>query len=82
MTMDNKNKLLKEIEITKIELIGSSLVTLGHGILTLATGLALEALEKEYISHSTDHRSIEIEPTKEQLDYFINELIQIREKIG
>lgn len=80
--MDHKNKLLNEIEIARIELIGTSIVTLGHGIVTFANGLALEALEKEYISHYHGRRSIQAEPTKKQLDYFIHELTQIRNKIG
>lgn len=78
--MENDQKLLREIEIARLEFIGLSLATLGDGIAALAAAITLETLENEY-GASNHRRSLQIENTQKQLDYFIHELMQIKRKI-
>ncbi|WP_138751635.1 translation initiation factor 2 [Paenibacillus sinopodophylli] len=75
--MEN-NKDLREIEIAKLAFIGASIATLGDGIAALAAGLELESLEKNYQIQSNSRQTPGVDSTKIQLDYFINELVQIR----
>ncbi|MDQ6420899.1 translation initiation factor 2 [Paenibacillus sp. LHD-117] len=78
--MDEKQKLLREIEITRLEFIGASLAAIGDGILAFSAGLALEMLENELVDQSrTQH--VHIAATQNQLDYFIHELMKIRKTI-
>ncbi|MDQ0111967.1 translation initiation factor 2 [Paenibacillus harenae] len=79
--MDNDKKILREIEIARLEFIGLSLATLGDGIAALAAGLTLESLENEYRAQYQGRQSVQVETTQKQLDYFINELIQIKKYI-
>lgn len=80
--MDNNNAL-RDIEIAKLAFIGASIATLGDGIAALAAGLALEALEENFQSQSGS-RNVhkDVGSTQRQLDYFINELIKIRNNAG
>lgn len=68
------NKELRDIEIAKLAFIGGS-------IATLAAGLALEALKQEAKTKS-NNRNASNKSTKNQLDYFIDELVKIRNTIG
>lgn len=79
--MNNDKKILREIEIARLEFIGLSLATLGDGITALAAGLTLESLENEYRAQNQGRQSGQVETTQKQLDYFINELIQIKKYI-
>lgn len=75
------NKDLRDIEIAKLAFIGSSIATLGDGIAALAAGLALDALKQDYKTKKNT-RTASIKSTKNQLDYFINELVKIRNIVG
>lgn len=68
-------------EIAKLAFIGGSIATLGDGIAALAAGLTLEALKQDYKTKKNS-RTASIKSTKNQLDYFINELVKIRNNIG
>ena len=78
MAMENNHKILREIEIAKLEFIGASIAALGDGIIAIAAGRAVELLENEYRAPNHSHQPQQIEVTQKQLDYFINELIKIR----
>lgn len=75
----NKSEYKSSIEIqaAKLAFIGASITTLGDGITAIAAGITLELLE-----NPTDKRSQnltnQLETTHKQIDFFINELIQIR----
>ena len=75
------DKELRDIEIAKLAFIGGSIATLGDGIATLAAGLALDALQQEYKTKNNS-RNASSKSTKNQLDYFINELVKIRNIVG
>ncbi|WP_249435996.1 translation initiation factor 2 [Paenibacillus sp. Marseille-Q4541] len=75
------DKDLRDIEIAKLAFIGGSITTLGDGITALAAGLAFEALKQDYKTKKNSHSS-SIKSTKNQLDYFINELVKIRNNVG
>ncbi len=75
------DKDLRDIEIAKLAFIGGSIATLGDGIAALAAGLALEALKQDYKTKKNS-RTASIKSTKNQLDYFINELVKIRNNVG
>lgn len=74
------NKNLREIEIAKLAFIGASIATIGDGIAALAAGLALEALEQDFQNESRSRNAQDVESTQRQLDYFISELIKIRNR--
>lgn len=79
------NKELRDIEIAKLALIGASIATLGDGISALAAGLALDALEQDSQTQNAQNNSRNApneESTQGQLDYFIDELIKIRNNVG
>ncbi|MUT67092.1 translation initiation factor 2 [Paenibacillus sp. NEAU-GSW1] len=89
--MDYNNKrskdlsTLRDIQIAKLAFIGASIATLGDGIGAVAAALALEALENPIDDERSSNQAPQmkqIETTQHQLDYFINELIQIRESIN
>ncbi|AIQ39650.1 translation initiation factor 2 [Paenibacillus sp. FSL R7-0297] len=71
------DKDLRDIEIAQLAFIGGSIAALGDGIAALAAGLALDALKQDYKTKKNS-RTASIKSTKNQLDYFINELIKIR----
>lgn len=75
------DKDLRDIEIAKLAFIGGSIATLGDGIAAYAAGLALDALKQDYQTKKNS-RTATIKSTKNQLDYFINELIKIRKNVG
>lgn len=75
------DKELRDIEIAKLAFIGGSIATLGDGIAALAAGLALDALKQDVKTKSISHKSSN-NSTKNQLDYFINELVKIRNIIN
>ncbi|MFD0588000.1 translation initiation factor 2 [Paenibacillus sp. GCM10027627] len=79
--MENKESILREIEIAKLEFIGASIATLGDGIIALSAGLALELLEHEYNSSSRSQGPVQLDAAQKQLDYFIHELIKLRKNI-
>ena len=73
------NQESRDIQIARIAFIGATIATIGDGIAAYAAALALDALENPI--SETDTRSIDnnnIEDTKAQIDYYINELIQVR----
>ncbi|WP_139998032.1 translation initiation factor 2 [Paenibacillus paridis] len=71
------NKDIRDIEIARLAFIAASIVTIGDGIATLAAGLTLESLEQDYKMKNNSRQVINVS-TKNQLDYFINELVEIR----
>lgn len=71
------DKDLRDIEIAQLAFIGGSIAALGDGIAALVAGLALDALKQDYKTKKNS-RTASIKSTKNQLDYFINELIKIR----
>lgn len=75
------DKDLRDIEIAELAFIGSSIATLGDGIAALAAGLALEALKQDYKTKKSS-RAASIKSTKNQLDYYIKELVKIRNNVG
>ncbi|GKU79603.1 translation initiation factor 2 [Paenibacillus sp. L3-i20] len=72
------NNDLRDIEIAKLAFIGASIATIGDGIAALAAGLALDALQQDYQALNNKRNSAVIGSSQEQLDYFINELVKIR----
>jgi hypothetical protein len=79
--MEQKEKLLREIELARLEFIGASLAAIGDGILAFAAGLALDLLEKELAGDQTRHQQTRFAATQHQLDYFIHELMRIRKTL-
>jgi hypothetical protein len=75
------NKELRDIEIAKLSFIGGSISTLGDGISALAAGLALDALQQDYKTKNNS-RTASIKSTKNQLDYFIDQLVKMRNIVG
>ncbi|KAA8999685.1 translation initiation factor 2 [Paenibacillus spiritus] len=75
------NKDLRDIEIAKLAFIGGSIAAIGDGIAALAAGLALDALKQDYAAKKKNP-TVSIKSTKTQLNYFINELVKIRNKVG
>ncbi|QHW30129.1 translation initiation factor 2 [Paenibacillus rhizovicinus] len=69
----------RELLIAKIAFLGASVTLLGDGLSALAAGLALESLENE---QRTPYPGVQaqVEPAQKQLDYLINELIQLRKR--
>lgn len=80
--MEEKEKLLREIEIARLEFIGASLAAIGDGILAFSAGLALELLEKELAGDRSRNQQAHFVATQTQLDYFIHELMRIRKTIS
>ena len=78
--MSNGNNLnLREIQIARIAFIGATIATIGDGISAFAAALTLDTLESpEQNTRSSNYNNINIEETQAQIDYYINELIQIR----
>jgi len=79
----NENKSKKssdsqDIQIARLAFIGASIVTLGDGIAAIAAGLALEALESKQGSQNLDEQSKQSDTMQKQIDYIIDELIQIK----
>ncbi|MHA7963368.1 translation initiation factor 2 [Paenibacillus sp. CAU 1782] len=74
------NKKLRDIEIAKLAFIGASIATIGDGIAALAAGLALEAIEQDLQNESGSRNVQDVESTQRQLDYYISELIKIRNR--
>ncbi|MCR2808044.1 translation initiation factor 2 [Paenibacillus soyae] len=79
--MDQEQKRLGEIELARLELIGLSLAALGDGIAALAAAIALEALENEYRTPYPVREALQLETTQQQLDYYIHQLVQIKQKL-
>lgn len=84
--MENLNEFLKatrEIQIAKIEFIAASITAIGDGLSVVAAGLALDALENpiDQMSQNPSNRSKQLDSIHQNLDYYINELIQIRKRI-
>ncbi|MBM7568736.1 translation initiation factor 2 [Paenibacillus sacheonensis] len=84
--MENLNELLKttrEIQIAKIEFIAASITAIGDSLSVVAAGLALDALENpiDQMSQNPSNRSKQLDSIHQNLDYYINELIQIRNRI-
>ncbi|REE91555.1 hypothetical protein A8990_10462 [Paenibacillus taihuensis] len=79
------NELIKarEIQIAKIEFLAASIVAIGDGLSVIAAGLALEALENtiDQMPQNQSNRSKQLSSIQHSLDYYINELIQIRNRI-
>ncbi|MHA6483017.1 translation initiation factor 2 [Paenibacillus sp. strain BS8-2] len=80
--MEEKEKLLREIEIARLEFIGASLAAIGDGILAFSAGMALDVLEKELIGAESRNQHVQYASTQIQLDYFIQELMKIRKTIS
>lgn len=71
------NEESREIQIARIAFIGAAIAAIGDGIAAYAAALTLDLLENP----ETDTRSaqdINLEATQTQMDYYINELIQVR----
>ncbi len=72
------NKNPRDIEIAKLAFIGSSIAAIGDGISALAAALALDALQQNFRTPNQIRPATDTGATLRQLDYFINELIHIR----
>ena len=79
--MEN-NSELRDIEIAKLAFIGAAIAAIGDGIGALAAGLALDALVQDQQNQNDNRNASFVGPTQVQLDYFINELIRIRNIVG
>ncbi|MCA0756876.1 translation initiation factor 2 [Paenibacillus sp. N4] len=79
--MEN-NKELRDIEIAKLAFIGASIAAIGDGIGALAAGLALDALRQDHQIQNDNRNASFAGPTQVQLDYYIKELIRIRNIVG
>jgi len=76
------NKNLRDIEIARLAFIGASIATLGDGISALAAGLVLEALEQDNQVQNNSRNAPDESSIQIQIDYFIDELIKIRNNVG
>ncbi len=76
------NKDLRNIEIAKLAFIGASIATIGDGIAALAAGMALDALQQDCQTPNNTRHASTVGATLGQLDYFINELVKIRNTVG
>jgi len=88
MTMsDSKNETTqaptaRAIQAARLGFIGASIAALGDGIAAVGAGLALEELlyPSDQRSQSPIFHSKQLE-SQQQIDYLINELIQIRKSM-
>jgi hypothetical protein len=80
---DNQNSESIDLIAARLGYIGAIIVTLGDGITLIATGIALRALEEENFSESRTEvdQFRQTETIQQQVDFYINELIQIRKMI-
>ncbi|MGE8036241.1 translation initiation factor 2 [Lysinibacillus sp. KCTC 33748] len=76
-TFKNQSTDSLDIFAAKLTYIGSSISTLGDGIQAVAAGLALEALQNSKNDNSNDQAKQNAN-MKEQIDYLISELQQIK----
>lgn len=79
----NQNGESMDLIAARLGYIGAIIATLGDGIAAIAAGIALRALEEETFSES---RSVldqfrQTDSMQQQLDFYINELVQIRKMI-
>lgn len=75
--MNQKNDAnSRDIQIARIAFIGATIATIGDGIAAYAAALALDALENP--ETDTRNSNSNIEDSKAQIDYYINELIHVR----
>ncbi|MFD2114707.1 translation initiation factor 2 [Paenibacillus yanchengensis] len=70
----------KEILAARLAFIGASIATLGDGLSAIAAGIALDILENPSDAMRSQHQTNQFE-TSQQLDLYINELINLRNNI-
>ncbi|MFC9540142.1 translation initiation factor 2 [Lysinibacillus sp. NPDC056959] len=76
-TFKNQSTDSLDIFAAKLTYIGASISTLGDGIQAVAAGLALEALQNSKNDNTNDQVK-QSANMKEQIDYLISELQQIK----
>lgn len=76
----NNKRNSREIQIAKIALIGATIATIGDGIAAYAAALTLDLLENPE-TETRNAQSSELKTTQAQIDYYINELIQVRNSL-
>jgi len=79
----NQAASAQAIQAAKLAFIGASIATIGDGLSAIAAGLALEELVNpiDQRSQNPTHHSKQLDATQQQIDYLINELIQIRKSM-
>ncbi|MCM3631133.1 translation initiation factor 2 [Paenibacillus glycanilyticus] len=72
-----------DLIVARLGYIGAIIATLGDGIAAIAAGIALRALEEETFSESRSEvdQLRQTESVQQQIDFYINELVQIRKMI-
>ncbi|SFD97471.1 hypothetical protein SAMN05216378_1825 [Paenibacillus catalpae] len=80
---NNQNSDSVDLIVARLGYIGAIIATLGDGIAAIAAGIALRALEEEMFSESRSEvdQLRQTESVQQQIDFYINELIQIRKMI-
>lgn len=71
------NQDTREIQIAKIAFIGATIATIGDGIAAYAAALTVDLLEAAQ-AETRSTPDIDLENAQAQIDYYINELVQIR----
>lgn len=81
----NQSNSSLDIQIARLAYIGAAIATLGDGISAVAAGLALESLERANLVTIASVRNQYDESSQlnmqQQLDYFINELLEIKKTL-
>lgn len=77
---NGNNQESREIKVARIAFIGAAIAAIGDGIAAYAAGLALDILINPEPAGAAVRSSSNdnLEETQAQMDYYINELISIR----
>lgn len=80
---NNQNGESMDLIAARLGYIGAIIATLGDGIAAIAAGIALRVLEEETFSQSRSEldQFRQTDSMQQQLDFYINELVQIRKMI-
>lgn len=79
----NQSSDSAELIAARLAYIGAIIATIGDGIAAIAAGIALRALEEETFSNARAEidQLNQTESVQQQIDFYINELVQIRKMI-
>jgi len=85
MNQNNNNNNINNIDsralqIARIAFIGSTITTIGDGISAFAAALTIESLENPGIDTRSSMNN-NFENSQAQIDYYINELVKIRNSL-